>query len=73
MGKEWERMTDQVRQYCAQSIVRYLNGDFAEFDRLAAMAEVHNELEEMKNHLHFRIGEVIPQKTIEVMYMRAVA
>ncbi|MDF2546120.1 MAG: hypothetical protein K0R93_1018 [Anaerosolibacter sp.] len=31
-------MTDQVRQYCVQSIIRYLNGDFAEFDRLAAMA-----------------------------------
>jgi hypothetical protein len=66
-------MTDQVRQYYAQSIVRYLNGDFAEFDRLAVMAEVHYELEEMKNHLHFRIGEGIPQRTIEIMYKRAAA
>jgi hypothetical protein len=60
----------EILKYCMCGIIRHLNGDIDEFQRLAQMAYTHQQLE---IHLFFNIGDVIPIETVEKMYMMTAA
>lgn len=58
-------MTEQIKAYCARSIIQHLNGDFEEFDRLANLAFHHFELERLGG---FKVQDMIPAATAEELY-----
>lgn len=53
-----------LNSYIARSIIRHLNEDYEEFERLKRVAL---EIYEHKKHIA-KIGDIIPKKTKEKMY-----
>ncbi|MBB6218212.1 hypothetical protein HNQ80_004352 [Anaerosolibacter carboniphilus] len=61
-------MKPEILEYCLRSIVRHMNGDFDEFERLSSMAQKHYEAEKAGQKLYYAIGDVIPISVKERIY-----
>ena len=61
-------MKPEILEYCLRSIVRHMNGDYDEFERLSNLAKERCEAENKAQKLHYTIGDVVPRSVKERIY-----
>lgn len=58
----------EINSYIARGVIRYLNGDYKEFDRLKNLALAIHKEEKYNRRCLLTIGEAIPSSTKKKIY-----